>query len=122
MMKVAFAFLITLSLSGTAWAAFDPNNPGASGYTLVFNENFPNASSIDLSDTRAPGFNWYIHRFFTNDTMPAYGFSVGTTCDSASQCLSSLNINPTFYTAKYCNSRSLSTYWWYCALLRGTCF
>ena len=45
-------------------AAFSPNNPAASGYQLVFHDEFDSASTIDLNATGLPGFNWYRQQFF----------------------------------------------------------
>jgi hypothetical protein len=82
---------------------FDPKNPAAAGYHLVFNENFPDTSSIDMSNTGAAGFNWYIRRFLYGDVTPTSEITVGTTCDSQSQCLSSLTLtaNGTGYNGNY---------------------
>jgi hypothetical protein len=47
-----------------AGAAFDPNNPAASGYQLAFHDEFDSASTIDLNASGLPGFNWYRQQFF----------------------------------------------------------
>src|SRR5208337_959847 len=41
---------------------FNELNPSASGYTLVMDEEFTSLSTIDLGNTMAPGFNWYVAR------------------------------------------------------------
>jgi hypothetical protein len=45
-------------------APFDPNDPAASGYLLVFHDEFNSASTIDLNASGFPGFNWYPQQFF----------------------------------------------------------
>jgi hypothetical protein len=44
-------------------ATFDPTNPAASGYALVFDDEFSSPNTVDFNDTRAPGFNWYPGNF-----------------------------------------------------------
>ena len=44
--------------------AFDPTNPAGSGYVKVFSDTFPNGSTIDLANSQAPGFHWYIAGIF----------------------------------------------------------
>lgn len=56
-----------------------PPAPASVGYNnLTFSENFDTGAGVDLSDTRAPGFNWYIHNAWPAapsiggwDTFPA---------------------------------------------------
>jgi hypothetical protein len=43
---------------------FNPNDPAASGYQLVFHDEFDSASTIDLNASGLPGFNWYPQQFF----------------------------------------------------------
>ena len=42
---------------------FNPNNPGASGYSDVFETDFAALSSlagvVDVNNTKAPGYQWY---------------------------------------------------------------
>ena len=47
--------------------AFVPTHPAAAvGYnTLVLFDDFNNTSTIDMANTNAPGFNWYLTRWFT---------------------------------------------------------
>jgi len=60
-------------------AAFSPNNPQASGYSLVFEENFTSLSGIDVNNTGASGFNWYMDRQYW--AFPAPRDSVSITPD-----------------------------------------
>jgi hypothetical protein len=55
---------------------FDPNNPTSSGFGLAFNDEFNSLSTIDVNNTQAPGFNWYVNKFFGFATSPASAFSV----------------------------------------------
>ena len=54
----------------TAAAAFNPANPGASGYSLVFDDEFNSISTIDVNNTGAPGYNWYASSFVAGPTSP----------------------------------------------------
>ena len=47
-----------------AGAPFDPNDPAASGFQLVFHDEFDSASTIDLNASGLPGFNWYPQQFW----------------------------------------------------------
>ncbi len=49
---------------GVNSAGFDPANPAASGYRLVFNDDFNSISTIDTAATNGPGFNWYVTKPF----------------------------------------------------------
>jgi hypothetical protein len=51
-------------------APFDPNDPAASGYQLVFHDEFNSASTIDLDASGFPGFNWYPQQFFGRPPPP----------------------------------------------------
>jgi hypothetical protein len=63
-----------------AWAgttpAFDPADPGKSGYKLVFDDEFNNPGTIDWRDTRQAGFNWYLGGFFGGKTASAGALKV----------------------------------------------
>lgn len=50
---------------------FDPANPAASGYSLVFSDTFTNSSTIDMADTGNAGFHWYRRQFFGYPTEAA---------------------------------------------------
>src|ERR1700720_4049275 len=65
---------VTASSSRAAPApgAFDPANPAASGYALVFDDEFNSASTIDVNNTKAPGFKWYPGNFFGGATPASY--------------------------------------------------
>lgn len=43
--------------------------------TLSFQDDFSSLSTIDLSNTKAPGFKWYVNNLFTNSFMPTFGWS-----------------------------------------------
>jgi hypothetical protein len=53
--------------------AFDANKPAASGYVVVFSDNFQQSgtSTIDVNNTQAAGFNWYKKPFFSADVEPS---------------------------------------------------
>ena len=58
-------------------ASFDPTKPAASGYELVFDDEFNDLSSIDLAYTKASGYNWYLtSSLHANQPTPANNFSV----------------------------------------------
>ncbi|WP_363349453.1 hypothetical protein [Methylocystis echinoides] len=50
-----------------AWASpldqFDPNDPSASGYRKVFEDDFIDNAGIDLNRTGKPGYRWYLTKF-----------------------------------------------------------
>ncbi len=54
---------------------FDPNNPAAAGYQLVFDDEFNDLSSIDLSNTVGDRFHWYLRDPFRGKAMPADNLS-----------------------------------------------
>jgi hypothetical protein len=43
--------------------------------TEVFSDDFTSLSTIDVNDTRAPGFNWYVHNLMPNSFMPTFGWT-----------------------------------------------
>jgi hypothetical protein len=51
--------------------SFNPANPAASGYQIVFQDTFADTSTIDMADTAAPGFHWYRRKPFGYTTEPA---------------------------------------------------
>ncbi len=57
-----------LTATVTAAAAFNPANPAASGYALVFDDEFNSINTIDVNNTGAPGFNWYASSFVSGPT------------------------------------------------------
>ncbi len=65
------AFLL-IFLTGAA----PPFNPSTSGYHLVFEDEFNTATTIDLADSRAAGFNWYLKGFFGGRVTPAQDIKV----------------------------------------------
>ena len=78
----AFAFWASLFVDGqtcgkTGAAAFDPARPERAGYELVFNDEFGSIDTIDVRDTRRPGFKWYVGKFFPSyKTTPASAIGV----------------------------------------------
>ena len=58
---------------------FNPANPGASGYSLYFDEEFNNESMIDVNHTGANGYNWYVGQFFGSPTTSSTMYSVSGT-------------------------------------------
>jgi hypothetical protein len=61
-----------LTATVTAAAAFDPSNPAASGYALVFDDEFSSPNTIDINNTGAPGYNWYTASFLGGSTPASY--------------------------------------------------
>ncbi len=55
---------------------FDPANPAASGYTLMFDDEFTSASTVDANHTGATGYNWYVGQYFGDTATPLSMFSV----------------------------------------------
>jgi hypothetical protein len=51
-------------------------NPGALGYSLVFNGTFGNPGDIDLTHTGAPGFKWYPCKSDVNDKPNDTDYSI----------------------------------------------
>jgi hypothetical protein len=41
----------------------------------TFFDDFNDFSTIDVNDTRAPGFNWYVHNLFPNTSKPDFGWA-----------------------------------------------
>src|ERR1700722_17134169 len=83
-MKKTIAFLI--AITGFAFpcsaqlisSGFAPANPAGSGYTLTFSDSMDSLSSFDLTGSGAPGFNWYLTRFFGSSTTPATALRLAT--------------------------------------------
>jgi hypothetical protein len=67
-----------LAVNENAVAAFDPSNPGAAGYALVFDDEFSSPNTIDSNNTLATGFNWYVQSFGIQGqtALPAGDYSV----------------------------------------------
>jgi hypothetical protein len=61
-----------LTATVTAAAAFDPSNPAASGYALVFDDEFTSISTIDVNNTQATGYKWYPGNIYGGATPPSY--------------------------------------------------
>jgi len=55
---------------------FDPVHPEASGYQIVFEDHFPNMSTIDLNNTGNFGYHWYLRHPFGYQTTPGSDFSI----------------------------------------------
>jgi hypothetical protein len=56
--------------------SFQPGNPAASGYKIVFEDNFTSLSTISLSPTNAPGFKWYTDNYVYGETTPSSVFAL----------------------------------------------
>jgi len=99
--STTLSVVVTVVVASCTPSAFDPTNPAGSGYVLVRSDNFANLSTIDLNNTKASGFHWYVGRFFgwgavasSNFTTDANGlvlntpdtfsnFSMGSATDNA---------------------------------------
>ena len=72
--------IILLLLSSPALAqmstTFDPNNPQLSGATLVFDDEFKTLSTVDVNNTKANGFKWYVQYPFGAPFSPSTDFSM----------------------------------------------
>lgn len=55
---------------------FDPSLPSASGYGIKLQDTFTSLSTIDLANTQAAGFNWYVGKPFGYATSPSSFFSL----------------------------------------------
>jgi hypothetical protein len=75
-MRFLAAISIYLCLSLQAIASFDPNNPEASGYAITFDDEFDSISTVDMSNTQAPGFKWYLTAFFGNSLFSSANVSM----------------------------------------------
>ncbi len=106
MRSVFLAFFFLFSYS--AEAAFDPTNPGASGYVLVFDDEFNSIATIDVNDTKAPGYNWYVWNSWTQTATPASNFSVSGGVLTLTCSLSSTNCTAMMYTSIRSTSANLN--------------
>ena len=74
MRLVALAAAAALMAPGAApeWpkTSFNPHHPEASGYHVVFSDDFSSQATLDAADTRAPGFKWYVHPFLGGHQKP----------------------------------------------------
>jgi hypothetical protein len=77
MEKIKVIMISLLCVHCTSANTFDANNPGASGYKLVFSEYFTDMYKFDLNNTRAPGYTWYMDRFYWNTPAPPNSVSLG---------------------------------------------
>lgn len=73
---IRYWVIVLVMIPCSAYAAFDPNNPGASGYVLSFDDEFDSLSSIDVNATKGPGYKWYVHRWFGYPNTPESALSV----------------------------------------------
>ena len=55
---------------------FSPANPAATGYTLMFDDEFTTAKTVDVDNTGATGYNWYVGQFFNDPQTPSSMYSV----------------------------------------------
>ncbi len=65
--KITIAMLLLFILPAPT-LAFDPSNPAAFGYSLVFDDEFDSLNTIDINATGARGYNWYVTKFFSAPT------------------------------------------------------
>jgi hypothetical protein len=71
--------IIVVGIPAVAFAqtpAFNPSNPAASGYNIVFEDDFTCLSTISLSPTNAPGYKWYTDNYIYGETTPSSVFSL----------------------------------------------
>lgn len=61
---VNFKYLVSGVPPTPPTGAFNPSNPAASGYSLVFDDEFNSISTVDVNNSGATGFNWYTRNFF----------------------------------------------------------
>lgn len=57
-------------------SSFNPWNPRASGYQIVFEDDFTSLSTISLTSTNAPGYKWYTDNYVYGETTPSSVFSL----------------------------------------------
>lgn len=57
-----------------ALADFDPADPDASGYRIVFDDEFKSSSTIDVHNELTPGFKWYTGQFYGMKPTPSTAF------------------------------------------------
>ena len=78
-MLLRLAGLLSLSYflcTNEAGASFDPTNPAGSGYVLVFDDEFTSISTIDVNNTKSPGFKWYVQYPFGSQAGQPGDFSI----------------------------------------------
>lgn len=60
---------------------FNPAKPAASGYTLMFDDEFTTAKTVDIDHTGATGYYWYVgqyfSQFFNYPQTPSSMYSLG---------------------------------------------
>jgi hypothetical protein len=84
----AHAYAVDCQPNGT----FDAADPAASGYSIVFSDDFTNPQTIDLNAAGNAGFNWYLTHFFNSSSETADHLSISP---------DGLVLTPTTYTANY---------------------
>ena|ERR1017187_2850617 len=71
---LSLVFYIFATIS--AGATFDATNPAATGYVPTFDDEFNSLSTIDINNTKVPGFKWYVQYPFGSAHALAGDFSV----------------------------------------------
>ena len=56
--------------------SFNPTNPATSGYQVVMTDTFADLSTIDVNNTLASGFHWYVNRPFSWGPVAASNFTL----------------------------------------------
>ncbi len=67
MLIFIFIYLLGPTSGQLQQPAFNAKNPAASGYKLIFHDDFTSPSTIDIHDTRKEGFKWYMGKFHWGD-------------------------------------------------------
>lgn len=80
------------SAATTSIGTFTPKNPANAGFSLIFDDEFSNANTIDLHNKCSAGHHWYLRKFFGYATEPAANISVSKGI---------LTISPTSNTENY---------------------
>lgn len=60
---LAFLSAVPAIAADTLPNGFNTANPTQYGFVLVFDDEFASSSTIDLTNSLAPGFNWYLKKF-----------------------------------------------------------
>jgi|GEM_PF-2323380 len=57
---------------------FLPSNPLASGFNLIFDDEFDSISTIDVNHTGADGYKWYVGQYYGSPTATSTMYSVSS--------------------------------------------
>ncbi len=75
MRSPGIALALLLSSAFPAFG-FDAANPRNSGYEMTFDDEFDSVATIDLTNSQAPGFKWYVQYPYGGAAAPADRFSI----------------------------------------------